>query len=365
MVPVARRNLLAEKGRFAISVGGVTFAALLILVILGLYRGFEREAGSVVESVPADIWVMEQDTMDIFHSFSVIAEEDASDVADVAGVNAVVAVYARRAEVSYEGGNADSYLLAFDVPEGSEALRGIRSPGPGEIVLDEVFSRKTGLGTGDMLTVRERELTVADVADISNIGLSQFSLISAADARKVIAIPDSVNFFLVQVTPGSDPVAVAESIEESVPGVRAETKEAFASENRSEIMAFFLPIVSVLLVIAFLVGTVVIGLTIYTSTIERAREYAVMKAVGAGPVFLYRVVFSQSVILGTTGFLLGFPLALAVNRLAQNVVPEFVNILRWEDILAVFGVTLVMTVFAGVVPVRRVNGIDPASVFRA
>jgi len=31
MVPVARRNLFAEKGRFAMSVGGVAFAVMLIL----------------------------------------------------------------------------------------------------------------------------------------------------------------------------------------------------------------------------------------------------------------------------------------------------------------------------------------------
>ena len=365
MVPVARRNLFAEKGRFAISVGGVTFAVLLILVILGLYRGFEREAGSVVESVPADIWVMEQDTMDIFHSFSVIPFSDAAIVGDVDGVDTVIAVYSRRAAMSYGGGQADSFLLALDLPPGTEALPGIEAPTRGEIVIDEVFARKTGLGSGDPVTIRGRELTVAGVADISNIGLSQFALISASDAREVIAIPDSVNFFLVRVAPGSEPEAVARGIEGSIPEVRAETKEAFAAENRNEIMTFFLPIVSVLLVIAFLVGTVVIGLTIYTSTIERAREFAVMKAVGAGPMFLYRVVFSQSVILGIVGFLIGFPLALAVNRVAEGIVPEFVNIIRWEDTLAVLGVTLVMTIVAGVLPVRRVNAIDPASVFRA
>lgn len=365
MVPVARRNLFAEKGRFAISVGGVTFAVLLILVILGLYRGFEREAGSVVESVPADIWVMEQDTTDIFHSFSVISDENVSAVRAVPGVDGVIAVYARRAEAAYAGGSADSYLLALDLPAGTEALPGVQAPREGEIVIDEVFARKTGLRVGDTVAIRERDLTIIRVADISNIGLSQFSLISATDARDVIAIPGSVNFVLASVVPGSDPGAVAQVIEESVTGVRAETKADFAEDNRNEIMTFFLPIVSVLLVIAFLVGIVVIGLTIYTSTIERAREFAVMKAVGAGPVFLYRVVFSQSIILGVAGFLLGLPLALAVNRVAENVVPEFVNILRWQDLAAVFLVTLVMTIIAGLVPVRRVNSIDPASVFRA
>lgn len=365
MVPVARRNLFAEKGRFAISVGGVTFAVLLILVILGLYRGFEREAGSVVESVPADLWVMEEDTTDIFHSFSIISSEEAAAVADVPGVAGVVALYTRRAEASFEGGEDDTFLLAFDLPEGAEALPGIQVPGRGGIIIDKVFSRKTGLDAGETVTVRGRDLTVVRVADISNIGLSQFSIISAPDARELLAVPDSVNYLLASVTPGSDPRTVARAIEDAVPGVRAEIKEEFADDNRNEVMTFFLPIISVLLAIAFLVGTVVIGLTIYTSTIERAREFAVMKAVGAGPVFLYRLVFSQSVVLGAAGFLLGFPLTLVVNALAEEAVPEFVNVLRWQDLMAVFGVTMGMAVVAGLVPIRRINSIDPAMVFRA
>ena len=112
-------------------------------------------------------------------------------------------------------------------------------------------------------------------------------------------------------------------------------------------------------------GTVVIGLTIYTATIERSREYGVMKAVGGSAGFLYRVVLSQSVILATTGFILGVPLTLAVNRLAQEFVPEFVNVLRWQDVLAVFAAALVMGLLAAVTPVRRINRIDPAMVFRA
>ena len=40
MVPLARRNLLAEKGRFAMSAIGVAFAVLLILIVVSLYRGW-------------------------------------------------------------------------------------------------------------------------------------------------------------------------------------------------------------------------------------------------------------------------------------------------------------------------------------
>ncbi len=48
---IARKNLFAEKTRFAISVGGVAFAVLLILVLSSLYLGWVGKLGAYVEGV--------------------------------------------------------------------------------------------------------------------------------------------------------------------------------------------------------------------------------------------------------------------------------------------------------------------------
>ena len=45
--------------------------------------------------------------------------------------------------------------------------------------------------------------------------------------------------------------------------------------------------------------------------------------------------------------------------------PQFVTLVRWQDVLAVFGATVLMSLFAGYVPVRRLAAIDPVAVFRA
>lgn len=365
MVPVARKNLLADKVRLPIAVGGVIFAVLLILVVLSLYRGFQREAGSFVESVPGDLWVMEQDTTDIFHSSSIISDQRIAQIATIDGVAHVTTLYTKRVNVTSDRGASDTFITAFDVPVGTELLHGISAPATGEIAIDQVFARKTGLGIGDTVDVRGRSLTVSQVGDITNVGLSQFSIISATDARDLIAVPGSVSYALVSLKPGADPGAVARAIQNQIPGVQAQTKSAFAEVNRNEIVSFFLPIITVLLVIAFLVGTVVIGLTIYTATAERAREYGVLKAIGASSGYLYRIVIGQSLIIGIAGFVLSVSLTLAVNRVAREFVPEFVSVLRWQDVAAVLIAALVMAVIAAVIPVRRIATIDPASVFRA
>ena len=72
----------------------------------------------------------------------------------------------------------------------------------------------------------------------------------------------------------------------------------------------------------------------------------------------------QSILICLAGCLLGVPATFGVNWLAERVVPEFSNIVRWEDVAIVLGMALVMGIVASFIPIRRVASVDPASVFR-
>jgi len=56
-VSIARENLFAEPFRFAISVGGVAFSVVLILLLLGLYTGWLNKITAFIDSVDTDLWV--------------------------------------------------------------------------------------------------------------------------------------------------------------------------------------------------------------------------------------------------------------------------------------------------------------------
>ena len=81
-------------------------------------------------------------------------------------------------------------------------------------------------------------------------------------------------------------------------------------------------------------------------------------------MFLYRVVFEQSLITGALGFAAGAGLTLLVAPFAQDAVPQFVVFVRWQDILGVAGVTLLMALVAAYIPIRRMGSIDPVTVFK-
>jgi putative ABC transport system permease protein len=120
-----------------------------------------------------------------------------------------------------------------------------------------------------------------------------------------------------------------------------------------------------ILVLAFIVGLAVAGLTIYTSTIEKAREYGILKAVGFKNSYLYRLVFEQAITTGAIGFAVGLALTLAFGPFATDLVPQFVTLTRWQDVTFVFFATAIMSMLAGYVPVQRLARIDPTSVFKA
>ena len=106
------------------------------------------------------------------------------------------------------------------------------------------------------------------------------------------------------------------------------------------------------------------GLTIYTATVEKSREYGILKAEGFTNRFLYRVVFEQSLVTSVLGFLLGAGLTILIAPFAQDLVPQFVVFVRWQDMLGITGATLLMAIIAAFIPVRRIANIDPVTVFK-
>jgi len=363
MVPVARRNLFAEKGRFLISVVGVAFAVLLILIVLALYRGFSR-SGQTFEDLPGELWVVQQGTTDPFHSVSLVERARLDLVASLPGVAAVIPVLSRQME--FDKGNVR--LLALDVPATLPLDDGLRErylPEPGTIIIDRTLSRKTGLAQGDTATFGSIKLRVADVRSAGAEALVQFAFVNFQDGQRIFAVGDVVNYGMVIVEPGSDRGDVARAITEHDSGLQVFTKEGFAHAIRKEIDESFLPVITILLGIGFVVGAAVVGLTIYTATVERSREFGVMKAVGGSPGFVYRIVLSQSAMLTAAGFLVGLGAAIGVARLATQATPEFVTDFRLFDIGGVLIGAALMAVVASLLPVHRINSIDPAMVFRA
>lgn len=369
MTGIAWRNLVREKTRLVVSVGGVAFAVMLILLLQGLYTGVNEEAARYLRSVDADVWVGQASTRGGFgHSVSVLPRELADPLAQVDGVSEVAPLLGRPVVVTGAGRDADVFLMGFDPRIGiggpPNLVDGDATPGPGEVILDRVFAEEEGFGIGDELQVSGQELRVSGIGSGGSSLITQYAWASIDDVAGASGTPGVVSYFIVRATPGTDPASLAADIVDAVPGTTATTAPEFVSESTADIRESFVPILFVLVVIAMVIGTAVIGLTIYTSVLEKRREYGVLKAIGFSNRRLLGIVWRQSLVAGLLGLAAGTALTLAVAALIEGLLPAFVTIVRPRDVLLVAVAATVMSVLASFLPIRPVTRLDPAEVFR-
>ena len=60
MFLLARRNLLHDKVRLAVTLTGIVFAVVLIGVQLGLFFGFTKATSDLIDYSRADLWIMSE-----------------------------------------------------------------------------------------------------------------------------------------------------------------------------------------------------------------------------------------------------------------------------------------------------------------
>lgn len=366
MVPIARRNLLSDKVKLIVAVGGVTLAIVLMIVINSLYQGVRRDTVTFIHNMPGDFWVMQEGTTDLVFSDTRLPVQSAEDIREIDGVANVTALDGRLMAFEVDGKQVRTYVMALDYLGQGKSGRGSQFvPLDGRIILDKTFAKQAGVGVGDILPWGPAFFQVASVQTVGNVLVTQFSFISSFDFENLFGTPDTVNFLLVTLSPNANSAQVQRAIERVVEDSDVFPTDEWADKASERGTGDFLPIIRVIMTISFIVGLAVLSLVIYTATIERAREYAIMKVIGASPLSLYRIVLSQSTFIAIVGFGLGVGLAFGFNYIAGDAVPQFVTYIRPVDILFVLAATAVMTLFASVLPLQRIARVEPASVFRA
>jgi putative ABC transport system permease protein len=115
--------------------------------------------------------------------------------------------------------------------------------------------------------------------------------------------------------------------------------------------------------LGFVVGTVIVGQTIYSSTIDRLKEFGTLKAIGASNGHLYRLIFAQALIYAGAGYVLGMVASAGVARLARHVgSPILVTTALVSGMLLV---TVAMCLLASFLSIFRITRLEPAVVFKA
>jgi len=338
---IALRNLFGEKGRLVITVGGVAFAVMLILVLLGLYVGWERQMTKFLGNISADLWVGQAGSGDISHRVSILPSALGTELESKTYIKQVSTFIGRQVGIEIGGVEKPLFIIGSDEAKFITPYRlerGSGQPQKGEIVVDEVFVNKNKLELGDSITVAGKSLKIVGVASGGNIMVSSYTIVSQEDAREVLGLKDAVNYFLIRA---DDPSGAMTKLEEDFSQLKIMPRQEFLDNNAAIVKDNFLPIIGVLTLIAFAVGIAVIGLTIFG------------------------IALIQALIAGVLGFALGYGLTPLVARIAKSFEPSFIYELGVREISTVFVATILMSIIASLLPLRRLLKIDPAQVFKA
>jgi putative ABC transport system permease protein len=374
---VARKNLFSEHTRLAISVGGVALSVFLISLLLSLYRGWDEKVGQFVEQSNVDIWagsigmndfitaasIVPLEGTDALNGFAEIKQWSPIIVRPMTGVKVQIGVAPEKLE------KMNLELIGYDTKTGIagplKIVEGKDTPGKDEVIIDEALGSRYGVKLNDVISAGGQDWTVVGISSGGDFVSAQTMFVSLDQAQKALGMDNQSTFIGLRVSDGTDPQRFADEIATLQPGAIAFTRAQFAAQTRDVVLGDVLPILMIVLVLAFIVGLAVSGLTIYTATIEKAREYGIIKAVGFSNRYLYRLVFEQAIVTGALGFLIGIGLTFLFGPLASKQVPQFVTLIRPQDLGIVFGATVIMSLAAGYVPVRRLAAIDPVAAFKA
>jgi putative ABC transport system permease protein len=123
-------------------------------------------------------------------------------------------------------------------------------------------------------------------------------------------------------------------------------------------------VISIMNAVGFIVGLMVVALTIYVATLSRRREFGALKAIGAPNRFLYRVVLTQAVLSVLIGFAVGVALTSVLGFVVPRTGLDLELSITVASLAKVGGVAAVIAGCAAVLPIRDIAGLDPAVVFR-
>ncbi len=371
---LAYRDIRHNLGRFLLTCLGLGLLLGVVLAMIGIYRGLVVEALTIARAPAVDLWVVEANTRGPFAQASRIPGDIREAVARIAGVSSAGSVTYQTVETEHRGDKLRLYVIGYEPtrPGGPPEITGGRAIGRSHYEL--VADVTTGLTLGDRIRLGRNVFTVVGLTrhQVSSGG-DPSVYINLLDAQKLqfdLSPPaarvqlargttassrDTVNAVVARLDPNASADAVAETVRrwKHLAAITQEQQELILTRSlvdraRRQIGLF----TSLLLV----VSAVIIALIIYTMTMEKLKQIATLKLIGAPDRTIIGMIVQQALALGFIGFAIGATLIVSIkDYFPRRVVLEPDNALMLG--LIVFAVCLLSSGLG----VRAALRVDPAT----
>jgi len=393
MISLAGRDILHAPSKFVLTGLGLGLLIGVTFTMAGVYRGMVDDAKVLLNNSGADLWVVQKDTLGPYAESSSIHDDVYRGILGMPGV-------AQAANVTY---------LTMQVRKGSTDVRAMvvgfvsGEPGePGYLVAGRRVTRShyeavadvnAGFALDDRIRIRRHEYTVVGLTRrMVSSGGDPMVFIPLKDAQEAQFLKDNdaivnerartsanpalnrpgvlglldaiqasqtsnhnVNAVLVRVAEGHAPEAVAQDIR------RWKHLQVFTRAQMQEILIAKLIAtaskqIGMFLVILTIVSAAIVAFIIYTMTLGKIREIAVLKLIGTHNRTIASMILQQALGLGLIGF--------AVGKIAATIwgpaFPRYV-LLEPGDAVRGFVIVMIVCVLASTLAIRAALKVDPAT----
>lgn len=363
---LARRNLLQDKARLALSITGVALAVTLMLLLNGLLGGMYAQIGAYLDHSPGALVVAQQGVRNLLGANSLLPPETPERVSADPSVESEIPILSQFVILDLHGRKQPAYMIGYEPGRGGgpwQLTSGRPPMADSEMVFDRVLAQRHKVTLGDSMPVMGRTFTVVGLSEGTASWMTSFFFVRKTAAESLLQAPGATSFLLVAPARGESVTALRDRLDR-LPGVEALLKADMMANDVNLLARFFSIPLRLMVAIAFLVGTLVVGLVIYTATSERRREYGVLKALGARNRLLYAVVTTQALLAALAGGVIGVGLAYGAAQMIMGLRPQFLVVLVPLAVAQALGATLLMAALASFFPARLLARLAPADAFR-
>ncbi|MEO6352636.1 MAG: ABC transporter permease [Burkholderiaceae bacterium] len=393
MISLAGRDILHSWAKYVYTGIGLGLLIGVTLSMAGIYRGMVDDAQALLKNSGADIWVVQKDTLGPYAEPSSVRDDAYRTILGLSGVTQAANVTYLTMQVQQAGQDVRVMVVGFEPDQPGQPLYLSQGRLITRSHYEAVADVKTGFKLGDRIKIRRHEYTV--------VGLTRRMVSSGGDPMLFIPLTDaqeaqfqkdndailnerarsaanpafnrpgvpglldavqglqttshSVNAILVRVADNWRAGEVAAEIQ------RWKHLQAYTQPQMEEILVAKLIATSakqigLFLVILAVVSAAIVSFIIYTMTMGKIRELAVLKLIGTTNRTIAGMILQQALGLGVIGFVIGK----IVATLWAPYFPKYVLLLNSDAILGFLAVMAVCAL-ASIMAIRAALKVDPAT----
>lgn len=342
----------------------------LLLFLMGLMGNLVGNA-NVTER---DVWVIESQTENA-NTLNKIDQRYVQQLRSIKGVQNSHAVVIGSGEARFLDGNTAGISVV-----GSDAPGFVIGPKPEKIyqgnlndlnlpeaISAEFYNAKswnTDLYLNKPIEINGKSATIKVITKQAQAFGGNYMYTNLANARYFGNVPpDKISLVALQLDSIADKKEVISQINQLYPNLRAwdakklqqsTVKEILISSNMG--MSF-----GTLVIFAMISGFFIIGLTLYSSALDRVKDYGTLKAIGANNKYVNTLLITQAFLYAIIGFSIAFILLIGFSQGVKNSGLEINFSVGFISFL--LGITLFISIGGSLFAVRKISKLEPASVF--